>query len=574
MLTAIRRTRPTLLAAASLALIASTLILLLPTLARAQDAGEPIRGMNMNIAGFPEAAEAGSQVSFDLTYVGPMMFSGDASVDINGVMISAEREVAGSGAVEVGEFGTVLVDIARTDRNTWTVSLDLPAAPPDVVASASALTSQMDPFAPDRSLFFLEFSFWMGMGFQADYQAHVEAVRLEVFAGVSGPPMTTPPTRPTQPTVAAPPGFSSLQLPEGYVLNLAAATFPATVTLWQIVDNVWTFAKPAIEKGQMLLADAATWLQNTAQSAVNLLLQPAPAGGTTTRPADPADVPVVSTRGHFTDPVFAEPALTSGHTATDYSSTYETAEGEWPEELVIYVHGFENSVADAQENFNTARQALRSNGYLHPVVGFSWDSDTGVGDFDDAAAIATMNGAKLAQFISDIQMKHSTTKIRIIGHSLGTRVILNALRVLDASEKWKEMDAKVRSVHVVGAAVDNEDVDSNNFGPDIERQTAEFHNLFSTEDDVLEGGFFFVQGDNALGENGADFSGGTMPANYSETNVTNELSADTDGNGSSDEGVGDNHSGYNGVVDASGMLSSDGAMDVVVEQWTQQEAGQ
>ncbi len=56
--------------------------------------------------------------------------------------------------------------------------------------------------------------------------------------------------------------------------------------------------------------------------------------------------------------------------------------------------------------------------------------------------------------------------------------------------------------------------------------------------------------------------------------MTNELSDDTDGNGSSDwtNGVGDNHSGYNGVVNASGTLTDDGAMDVVVRDWTAQEA--
>ena len=556
----IHRTTSTLLTATLLTLVAAALLVLLPSQASAQGDEQTLVGTNMRVSGIPDTAEAGSQVSFDLSYFGPMPAASDASVEVNGVMVTAGRETLGSEAIDLGEFGTVLVEIGRTEFNTWTVTLQLPEALPEGGVPASLSTAQV----PGGFLYVLEFLFWMGGGFAVPYQGHVTKFhQLSVFRSGTAPP-------PGSMTATAPHGLS--RLPTGYLPVLGAHPFPATVIFWQLANNAWTFLQPAIEKGRMLREDAQTFVNNAAQTVHSFLVRPATTSSSPPTTPDPTNVPVVSTRDHFTDPAIDEPSLTSGHTATDYTSTFNPTG--WPEELVIYVHGFANDEAGAKDAFSTARTALRSNGYQHPVVGFSWDSDTGVGDFDDAAAIATLNGAKLAQFVIDQQMEHPEMKVRIIGHSLGTRVILNALRALDTNEKWAQMGAKVRSVHVVGAAVDNEEVDSNNFGPEIGRQTDEFHNLHSTEDDVLENGYPLVQGDNALGENGADFSDGTKPANYTETDVTNELTDDTDGNGSSDwtNGVGDNHSGYNGVVNASGTLTDDGAMDVVVRQWTAQEA--
>lgn len=371
------------------------------------------------------------------------------------------------------------------------------------------------------------------------------------------------------------PGWSPFTMPAG-VQGDVSTVFrwaPSPITIWTLTEDdfLWAFFHPATGQGTDFSTEGtALYVHNTGPVATVPLVTAAPAPPA--RPVDPADVPIVSTRGHFADSIFADPALTSGHTATDYGFDLSTLG--CPEELVIYVHGFQNSPADAQENFNTARAALRANGYTQPVVGFSWDSDVGALDFDDAKAIATMNGKKLAQFIADFQAQCPDTKIRLIGHSLGTRVILNALQELDGNQDWRASGSQVRSVHVVGAAVDDEEVDKSEFGTAIENQVGEFHNLYSPEDDVLSDTYVFEEGDQALGEDGAEFSSEGRPSNYSEEDVSLELSRDIDGNGSPDESnLGDNHSGYNGVVNSSGTLTSDGAMDRVVEDWTQQESG-
>lgn len=274
------------------------------------------------------------------------------------------------------------------------------------------------------------------------------------------------------------------------------------------------------------------------------------------QPADERTTPIVSTRGHFDEHVFADPSLTSGHTDTDYDTTGDIPginKSPCPKEIVIYVHGFQNNERDAIENFDTTKKSLEANGYTNPVIGFSWDSDTGSLDFDDAKMIAEKNGKKLAQFILDFTKKCPDTKIRLIGHSMGARVILNALESLHNNSEWNSKNWKVTSVHLLGAAVDNEEVSKNGgFGNAIEDEAGEFYNKFNYEDNVLSRYYWLEEGDQALGENGAE-KGIPLPKNYHEEDVTND--------------VGDNHSGYNGNLDKNGNLENDGVMDKVVNDW-------
>ena len=52
-------------------------------------------------------------------------------------------------------------------------------------------------------------------------------------------------------------------------------------------------------------------------------------------------------------------------------------------------------------------------------------------------------------------------KIRLIGHSLGARVVLSSLDYLQNNELWNSKNFKIESVHLLGAAVDNEEISTN-----------------------------------------------------------------------------------------------------------------
>jgi pimeloyl-ACP methyl ester carboxylesterase len=242
--------------------------------------------------------------------------------------------------------------------------------------------------------------------------------------------------------------------------------------------------------------------------------------------------------------------------------------GECNDDVVVYVHGYWDSRKSAIDKFNLVKKSLQSNGYTGPIIGFSWPSMTfswfTVESWNRAKIYAELSGERLAQFIEDFDAACENTEIRLIGHSLGTRLILSSLEYLNKNHPA----LRLASVHVLGAAVDDGIISArSNFGIAIENQADEFHNKFSTEDDILEEVYF--DSDRALGESGGDRNV-PWPSTYDEEDVLDELIRDSNGDGRDDLGrnCGDNHHGYIGVEDTRGRLIDDGAIDEIVSDWT------
>jgi len=181
---------------------------------------------------------------------------------------------------------------------------------------------------------------------------------------------------------------------------------------------------------------------------------------------------LVSTRGHFN---LDNGKLVDERNLTDYDAfdipglQLGTS---CPNEAAIYVHGvwrgkgsFLANLENETEVFNRARLSLSANNYSIPVMSFSWDSNTtntpnGIG-WSIAKTIAENNGPRLAHFMLDYKITCPDTDIRVIAHSLGAKVILNALLELTNNPTWNSSSSsnfKIESVHLMGAAVDNERV--------------------------------------------------------------------------------------------------------------------
>ena len=309
-----------------------------------------------------------------------------------------------------------------------------------------------------------------------------------------------------------------------------------------------------------------------------------------------------------------------------------------PQEVVVYVHGVwtskdkateeQKSMLDnAPEIFNRASASLGSLGYTFPIIGFSWDSDTEIssGGWEHAKKIARDNGPKLAQFLIDLenickqQAPDKEIKIRLIGHSLGSRVILSSL---DGLANSNQLQYKIASVNLMGAAVDNDEVSKNPndvliadndniksaYGKDIEKTVLKFYNLVNTEDDALEPGNYiynwfaeniyyfnynflenqpvyypYFEQHLALGQNGiqSDIFERDIPQNYIdiigiEQEIPNLPNANGDtrcdlinpvNNECTITKNGDNHLGYAGFIDGSGIFRNNGAMDVLFNSW-------
>ena len=133
-------------------------------------------------------------------------------------------------------------------------------------------------------------------------------------------------------------------------------------------------------------------------------------------------------------------------------------------ELTIMIHGLRNDNAGAIAKAVLARNRLRKLGYSHPVIGFSYDSNTTGAHLIKHAkhalavgqSIAKKNGRNLGKFIEDFKESSPKSKIRLMGHSLGSQVILSTIEYL---AKKKENSGILESVYFFGASI-TEDVPS------------------------------------------------------------------------------------------------------------------
>jgi len=112
------------------------------------------------------------------------------------------------------------------------------------------------------------------------------------------------------------------------------------------------------------------------------------------------------------------------------------------------IHGLQNNKAGAVAKFKIAQRRLRALGYRYPVVGYSYDANTKGAHLKKSELhairvgqkIAKKNGRNLAKFILDFKKQNPTTKIRLMGHSLGSEVILSTLQNLYSKSKKPQVE--------------------------------------------------------------------------------------------------------------------------------------
>ncbi len=228
-----------------------------------------------------------------------------------------------------------------------------------------------------------------------------------------------------------------------------------------------------------------------------------------------ATFPRISTRGHYDITWYGSVYRKDEYTKWEYDTvgSIPGLDGGAPEELLVHVHGWRNESNEAVDGFREAREAYRANGYDQPVVGFTWDSDSTVFGWWDSTEIAEANGLKLAQFVYDYRNENPDTRIRLVCHSLGARVLLRAIEVLDDSDVTDYVD----SISLLGGAADNDAVSTGGrYGPHVANAVGQADNFWKDEDDVLNWAYTTAEWDSAVGEEGCE---GTQPGNYQDHNV-------------------------------------------------------
>ena len=218
-------------------------------------------------------------------------------------------------------------------------------------------------------------------------------------------------------------------------------------------------------------------------------------------------VTIFSTRGHF-DTTNGQENI--GHRLPTAAHLLRELDQICPGEIAVYVHGVWTSQQSALEQVKRVDISLRQgNDYDVAIVGFSWDSDTNLNPdgWNIAKEIANKNGELLADLIVDYKDECPKDNVRLIAHSLGSRVILAALQSLHDETRG----SIIRSVHLMGAAVDQEQVSTNDrlclsnipplpcSGAAIESTVqTNLYNLQNYEDNVLAVYGLYEEG-NALG---------------------------------------------------------------------------
>ena len=230
-----------------------------------------------------------------------------------------------------------------------------------------------------------------------------------------------------------------------------------------------------------------------------------------------------------------------------------------------------------KEQIDRTILSLNLNEYNIPVLGFSWDSNTVVNPsgWTIAKSIATQNGRKLAKFLSDFRTNCPNHNIRIIAHSLGAKIVESALINLNNNQVWKKNSVdNITSIHFIGAAISDRAATKNTqFGTAIENTVNNFYNLYNPKDNMLRSLYLKTENESPLGLFGIK-KGESFPSNYTEQNVMLEIPPLRKASGIYkpfvDHAVyesGNNHSGYIGFRGVDGKLKDDGAINIIVADW-------
>lgn len=216
-------------------------------------------------------------------------------------------------------------------------------------------------------------------------------------------------------------------------------------------------------------------------------------------------IPHISTRNYYD--LNTGTALRTGSRYSVLPRRYFQT-GTAPHEITIMIHGMRNDPAGAAQKFVIAHRRLRRLGYGSPVIGYTYDSNvrgahsvkTEAHALRIANTIATKNGKHLAMLISDIRHIWPDTKIRLIGHSLGSIVITSAL------EKLAQMRVgtnAVESVHLFGASLSLQSATSKTTRHALEHVVhRSFYNYYCPKDAVLQYSVDKKQIDSPLGLDG------------------------------------------------------------------------
>lgn len=188
------------------------------------------------------------------------------------------------------------------------------------------------------------------------------------------------------------------------------------------------------------------------------------------------------------------------------------------DEFCLFVHGW-NGRERSDDQAYALDLALQEAGYDEPLFVASWASDTL--NFWGAEDNADEAGVRLGRWLRREFQGDPNTTIRVVGHSLGVRVILAALAELGG-------DVVLETVSLLGAAVEDESVcNSGRYADGIRQSAREVNNYHSSDDSTICTLYDFTSTEDGLGCEGADCGSwwwsGSTPDQYRDVDVTGSV---------------------------------------------------
>ena len=218
---------------------------------------------------------------------------------------------------------------------------------------------------------------------------------------------------------------------------------------------------------------------------------------------------------------YPEINLTSGNPSASNFDDLEDAD-----ELVVFAHGWLGRETSTDQAY-TLEEAFEEAEYDVPVVAATWEADTR--NYWRAEGTTETAGSRLASWLAADRIDLEETTVRLVGHSLGGRLCLETLTVLND-------DATIDSVALVGTAADDDSVCTDGqYAYGIDTGADAVSNYYSEDDNSVCYGYEIQSLSSGLGCSGADCEGGlitddsgSVPENYTDVDVTDAVDSHCD----------------------------------------------
>ncbi|WP_141675707.1 RHS repeat-associated core domain-containing protein [Akkermansia glycaniphila] len=188
--------------------------------------------------------------------------------------------------------------------------------------------------------------------------------------------------------------------------------------------------------------------------------------------------------------------------------------------VFIWIHGFNVTLKQAEDSFKAIETSYKQAKGRCEVYGFTWPGDVPEVAFQVAIEIAHEVGkGAFSKFIRDLKKKCPKTRIHIGTHSLGARIVLNALQTP------KNKVSGIGHVVLTNAAVNQNVLEPGKEFAQAAKFTESIHVVHSRKDNILDRWYRISQMYVALGEDGPEHQD-QIPPNVHVKDCTADFGTD------------------------------------------------